>query len=168
MTAARNDIVGETLFSLAILAVREFGRDLSLTAGSTLSTLERTGPRRLTDLALSEGVTQPSMTALVTQLENLGLAERRRHSGDGRVVLVAISSGGREYLESRRRAGVSRFSTLIGKLAPHEVDALGTALRPLRQLLHVVEEPGGGAGPAAGRTRAPRPARATSSVAKWR
>ena len=52
------------------------------TAASTLVTLERTGPRRLTDLAVNEEVTQPSMTALVTQLEELGLAERRRNPAD--------------------------------------------------------------------------------------
>lgn len=31
----------------------------------TLATLQRTGPRRLTDLAANEGVTQLSMTAVV-------------------------------------------------------------------------------------------------------
>jgi DNA-binding MarR family transcriptional regulator len=98
------------------------------------------------------------MTSLVTQLEKMGLAERQRHSGDGRVVLVAITSGGREYLESKRGVGVSRFSALIDKLAPHEVDALGAALRPLRHLLYVAEESGGGS----------RPVRATSSVANGR
>ena len=40
---------------------------MSLTSLSTLATLELTGPRRITDLAANEGVTQPSMTALVTR-----------------------------------------------------------------------------------------------------
>lgn len=175
MPAARNDILGETLFALVGLAVRDFGRELSLTAASTLSTLERTGPRRLTDLAVNEGVTQPSMTALVTQLEQLGLAERRRHSGDGRVVLVVITRSGRQYLRTMRRVGVSRFTGLIDKLAAHEVDALSSALRPLRHLLDVAEEPGRGVaapppedGLDPGRTRSPRPAHAPSAVAKWR
>jgi DNA-binding MarR family transcriptional regulator len=38
---------------------------LSLTAAATLITLRRSGSCRLTDLAASEGVSQPSMTALV-------------------------------------------------------------------------------------------------------
>src|ERR1700737_476392 len=103
----QRDILGETLFAMAVLAVRHLGRELSLTASATLGTLERTGPRRLAELAVSEGVTQPSMTAVVSQLEELGLAERRRDPGDGRVVLVAITRAGRQYLRSMRRAGAS-------------------------------------------------------------
>src|SRR2546427_12743424 len=93
--AQSSEIIGEALFALLTLAIRHRGRDLSLTAASTLATLERTGPRRLTDLAVSEGVTQPSMTAVVTQLEDLGFAERRKDPGDGRVCLVAITQAAR-------------------------------------------------------------------------
>ena len=65
--------------------------------GMALATLEGTGPRRLTDLAVNEGVTQPSMTAVVTQLEDLGFAERRRDPGDGRV-----SAGGQGTAHGHR------------------------------------------------------------------
>jgi DNA-binding MarR family transcriptional regulator len=135
-----NDILGEALFALAALAVRDRGRDLSLTAVSTLATMERTGPRRLTDLALNEGVTQPSMTALVSQLEDFGFAERRRDPGDGRVVLVAITRVGQRYLRTRRRVGASVFTTLIEKLTEHEVRSLEAALPALRHLLDLADQ----------------------------
>src|SRR6516164_1510361 len=48
---------------------------LSLTAAATLATLERSGPRRLTALAVQEGVTQPAMTQLVARLQDSGLCE---------------------------------------------------------------------------------------------
>ena len=51
--AEDSDILGEALAAVASLAVRRTGRQLSLTATSTLATLERTGPRRLTDLAVT-------------------------------------------------------------------------------------------------------------------
>ena len=95
--AQRSGTIGEALFSLTPLAIRNRRRELSLTAVSTLAALDQTGPRRLTDLAVNEQVTQPSMTALVTQLEDLGLAERRRDPGDGRVVLVAITRAGKQF-----------------------------------------------------------------------
>jgi DNA-binding MarR family transcriptional regulator len=135
-----NDILGEALFALARLAVRDRSRDLSLTAASTLATLERTGPRRLTDLALSEGVTQPSMTAVVSQVEDLGYAERRRDPGDGRVVLVAITRSGRQYLRAMRRGGASVFTTLLDKLTEDEVASLEAALPALSQLLDLAEQ----------------------------
>ncbi|HWD71853.1 MAG TPA: MarR family transcriptional regulator [Actinomycetota bacterium] len=136
----RNDIIGETLFALTPFAVRQRGRDLSLTAVSTLSTLERTGPRRLTDLAVNEGVTQPSMTAVVTQLENLGFAERRRAPGDGRVVMVTITRAGTQYLHSVRCAGASAITALVDKLGEQEVAALSAALPALRHLLDLAGE----------------------------
>jgi DNA-binding MarR family transcriptional regulator len=72
---------------------------------STLATLERTGPRRLTDLAVAEEIAPPSMTSLVTQLEHLGLAERGRNRVDARIVLVTITRAGRQLLRKRRRVG---------------------------------------------------------------
>ncbi len=136
----RNDVIGETLFALTPFAVRQRGRDLSLTAVSTLATLARTGPRRLTDLAVNEGVTQPSMTAVVTQLEDLGFAERRRAPGDRRVVLVTITGAGTQYLRSMRCAGASVFTALIDKLGEEEVAALRAALPALRHLLDLAGE----------------------------
>ena len=59
-------------------------RELSMTTLSTLATLERFGPRRLTELATLEGVTQPAMTQIVSRLERDGLAERRGEPTDGR------------------------------------------------------------------------------------
>src|SRR6201997_5052643 len=46
---------------------------LSATAAATLATLERSGPRRLTALAVQGGVTQPAMTQLIARLEDTGL-----------------------------------------------------------------------------------------------
>jgi DNA-binding MarR family transcriptional regulator len=159
--AQRNDVIATALLALTALAVRRRGQELSLTATSTLATLERTGPRRLTDLAVNEGVTQPSMTAVVTQLEDLGLAERRRDPGDGRVVLVAITRAGKQYLRSMRRAGASVFSVLIDKLPEEDVAALDAALPALRLLLDLAAEgeTGGPRLPDGRRAPAPRASR---------
>jgi DNA-binding MarR family transcriptional regulator len=126
--------IGEALYGLITLAVRNGPRQISLTAASTLSTLDRTGPRRLTDLAMIEGVTQPSMSVLVTGLEQAGLAERRPDPGDGRVVLVAATDAGAEYLRSRRRAGAGTFADLIDKLTGDQVAALAAAVPALNRL----------------------------------
>jgi len=139
--AEDSDILGEALAAVASLAVRRTGRQLSLTATSTLATLERTGPRRLTDLAVTEGVTQPSMTAVVTQLQDLRFAERRRDPADRRVVLVAITSAGRQHLRAMRRAGASVFRALIDNLTGPERAALSTALPALRQLVKLADSP---------------------------
>src|ERR1700722_11846368 len=108
--------IGRALFGIVTTAVRSQPRDMGLTSLSTLATLELTGPRRITDLAASEGVMQPSMTALVSALERSGLVERRRDASDGRVSLVALTSIGTEYIRARRQAGVEVFAQLIDAL----------------------------------------------------
>ena len=138
-----HEVLGEVLFSLAAQAIRDRGRELSLTAASTLSTLERTGPRRLTDLAVNEGVTQPSMTGVVSQLEDLGFADRRRDPRDGRVVLVAITDAGRQYLRAMRRDGATVFTVLIEKLPEDELTALDDALPALHHLLDLAAQGNG-------------------------
>lgn len=126
--------VAEALYRVMTAAVCQQPRDISLTSVSTLATVERTGPRRITDLAVIEGVTQPSMTALVTCLERSGLVERRPDPRDQRVVLVALTAAGQDYLRSRRRAGAEAFARLIGKLPPAEIAALLAAAPALQHL----------------------------------
>jgi DNA-binding MarR family transcriptional regulator len=124
----------EALYSLLSTILRQVPRDLSLTSVATLSTLDRTGPRRITDLALSEGVAQPSMTALVTNLERDGLVERRRDPYDGRVALVGLTDRGRVYIAARRKAGASSLGALIGELPDADSVALSRATDALRRL----------------------------------
>ena len=122
------------LYALLVTLLRRVPRDLSLTSLATLSTLDRTGPRRITDLAAVESVTQPSMTVLVTALERGGLVARRSDPADGRVTLVALTAEGSLYLRGRRSAGTDALARLIDKLAPGEAAALAAAIPALRHL----------------------------------
>jgi DNA-binding MarR family transcriptional regulator len=132
--------VADTLYELAVAAVRRVPREISLTSMSTLSTLERTGSRRVTDLAAIEGITQPSMTVLVSGLERSDLVERRRDPADRRVVLVALTKAGSHYLETRRRVGTEGFAQLIEKLPPKDASALVAAAPALERLLYLEGE----------------------------
>lgn len=110
---------------------------LSLTAAATLTTLERSGPCRLTALAAHEGVTQPAMTQLVGRLENQGLAERCADPADGRAVHVQISPAGRDLLTRRRAARAARLSSLLARLSPADQAALAAALPAINALASV-------------------------------
>ena len=112
----RTEALGQALQALAASSIRKRNRILSLTAAATLATLERTGPRRVTDLAINEEVAQPSMTILVNQLVDKGLVERRSDHTDARVALVAITPTGRKHLRGLRRAGAEDLAVAIGKL----------------------------------------------------
>ena len=126
--------IGSALYELATGAVRRLPRDMSLTSAATLATLDRIGPRRITDLAVIAGVTQPAMTVLVRVMEESGLVERRGDPSDKRVTLVCLTGAGASYVRARRRAGVQAYAGLIDKLTDDEVKALVAALPALRHL----------------------------------
>ncbi|MFE9180308.1 MarR family winged helix-turn-helix transcriptional regulator [Streptomyces sp. NPDC007126] len=126
--------IGAALYGLATRAARRLPRDMSLTSAATLATLDRTGPRRITDLAAVEGVTQPAMTTLVRVMEESGLVERRGDPSDKRVTLVCLTEAGASYVRTRHQAGVHAFERLIGKLADDEIEALAAALPALKHL----------------------------------
>ena len=130
---------GAALYGVIAARVHRAPRDLSLTSVMTLSTLELSGPRRITDLAAVGGVTQPSMTTLVNGLERSGLVERQGDPTDGRVALVALSADGRAFMRRRRRTVAVELERLMEKLAPEDLAALIAAIPALQRLTELHE-----------------------------
>jgi DNA-binding MarR family transcriptional regulator len=131
--------VGEALIGLAACLVRWARRDMSLTSRGTLSTLDRVGPQRVTDLARAEGVAQPSMTVLVGTLERDGLVVRRGDPSDKRVVLIELTAAGTDLVRGRRRTDAQAFAQLIEELPSDEAAALLAALPALEHLRELAE-----------------------------
>jgi DNA-binding MarR family transcriptional regulator len=134
--------LGGQLVVLSARLVREVRRSNSEhpTHLRVLSMLDEYGPSTVGALAQADGCTQPSMTALVTQLTNHGLAERRRYPGDARVVLVAVTEAGSRQLRAIRSAGASALTELISKLDDQDTEALAAALPALHRLMELAGE----------------------------
>jgi DNA-binding MarR family transcriptional regulator len=113
---------------------------LSATAAATLSSLDRRGPARLTELAVQEGVSQPAMTQLITRLQDAGLAQRAADPEDGRVVRVHITDAGRAELRHRRAVRTTRLATLLERLPEAEQAALTAALPAVASLTNLSQE----------------------------
>jgi DNA-binding MarR family transcriptional regulator len=109
--------------------------DLSLTAAMVLARLDREGPVRLTELAVSEGVSQPGMTQLVTRLERDGLVRRQASAGDRRGVLVAVTEAGATLVASRRAERAAALSRLMSRLDGGDRAAITAALPALSRLV---------------------------------
>ena len=107
---------------------------LSLTAAATLATLERSGPQRLTALAVREGVTQPAMTQLIGRLQEAGLVDRIADPADGRVVRVRLTADGKATLAGRRAVRADRLAELLARLSPDAQDTLAAALPAMEAL----------------------------------
>lgn len=113
--------------------------DLSLTAAATLATLQRTGPARLTELALAEGVSQPSMTALIARLSGQGLVARAADPTDGRAVVLTLTDAGADLLARRRAQRATRLAGPLAHLDDDDVARIATALPALARLAGVLQ-----------------------------
>jgi DNA-binding MarR family transcriptional regulator len=147
------EVIADALREATSLMVRHVvDRDLSLTTASTLATLGRDEPVRLTALAAAEGIAQPSMTQLVKRLEQQGLARRVSDPDDGRVALVTLTDAGRDLLAERQRAQHVRLAELLDTLSAEDAELLTSAMRAalpvIRRLIH--NALGEGPGPADG------------------
>jgi DNA-binding MarR family transcriptional regulator len=120
-----------------LLAVRSATSDrvgISLTAVATLGRLQREGAARLTELAAAEGITQPSMTALVTRLTEQGLVERASDPSDGRAVLLSLTPAGADFLAQRRAVRTDRLVPYVAGLSPDELSDIAAAMPALNRL----------------------------------
>jgi DNA-binding MarR family transcriptional regulator len=124
---------------LARLLVRQLGGELSRTEMGLLKTLGG-GSRRITELAESEGLAQPTITLLIKQLEAKELVTRTRQSGDGRVVLVNLTESGNVALEDYRGRLRAVLGGYLAEISDEQVEALATATRTLAQLVDILQQ----------------------------
>ena len=128
-----------TELDAAILALywrigRRAPRDMSRSAASVLGTLRDLGPRRITELANAEAVTQPTMTSLVGRLERDGLVTRTPDPADARAVRVGITEEGLERLGRMRAQRAAVLAEALAELEPNEREAIEAALPVLDKL----------------------------------
>jgi DNA-binding MarR family transcriptional regulator len=137
------DLVASTLLPrasrLTRLLMRSGPRELSRTEAGLLATLlER--PRRITELADSEALAQPTVTQLVDKLEHRGLVVRERSAGDGRVVLVSISTDGRAQLEAAREQTRALMRATMDELSDEELAELVAAGETMGRLIDTLQQ----------------------------
>src|SRR5262252_1052501 len=107
---------------------------LTPTQLAALSTVERSGPLRLGDLAAAEGIAPSTLTRLVAVLEELGYVQRYADPKDARASTLAITPTGHETLERLREEGTVLLTHSLMLLTAEQRAALAAALPALEQL----------------------------------
>jgi DNA-binding MarR family transcriptional regulator len=108
--------------------------DLSPTLSSSLFTIAREGPLTLGELARTERMTNPSITAVVEKLCRLDLIERRPDPDDRRVVRVVVTAAGRRRVDARRTQRTAWLTARLGQLEPAELKRLSKAADILERI----------------------------------
>jgi DNA-binding MarR family transcriptional regulator len=107
---------------------------LTPTQLAALSTVERSGPLRLGDLAAAEGIAPSTLTRLVAVLEELGYVQRYADPKDARASTLAITPKGHQTLEQLREEGTALLTQSLMLLTAEQRAALAMALPALERL----------------------------------
>jgi DNA-binding MarR family transcriptional regulator len=136
------DLVATTLMhrsSRLLRLLTSFGaRELSRTEAGLLMTLLE-GPQRITELAESEALAQPTVTKVVDNLQQRGLVVRERDPGDGRVVRVSITPAGRRTIESSRSQVQALMRDTVQELSDGELAELVAASQTLGRMVETLQ-----------------------------
>ena len=119
---------------LTRLLMRSGVHEISRTEVGVLATLSD-GPRRITQLAMTEALAQPTVTQLIDKLEGRELVSRSRSEEDGRVVLVEITTAGAEALEVVRRLIRANMREALVDLPDAELTELAHAADTMGSLI---------------------------------
>jgi DNA-binding MarR family transcriptional regulator len=108
--------------------------DLSDTQLAALAALERHSAMTPGELADHEKVQPPSMTRVITVLEERGLVMRAPHASDRRQVVLTVTDYGREVVQQSRRLREAWLARRLRELTPQERAALRAAAPVLEKL----------------------------------
>lgn len=101
---------------------------------SALATIQREGPLRPGDLSRIEVVTKPTMTRILTELEQRGFIEREADPRDGRAFMVSATNEGIAAVERARSDRTGIVAELIAELGESDVTAIAGALDALERV----------------------------------
>ena len=142
MEATDGEQIAAVLHAAAVLLVRHlsYGQGQSLTSSTVLALLADEGPARISVLATSSGVTQPSMTELVGRLQREGLVTRFTDPQDARATLVDITARGRTRLAKLQKSTHDRVVELLDMLPAEDQATLSLAMRVASPLIDRLTE----------------------------
>ena len=101
---------------------------------SAMAVIAKRGPLRLSDLAQLEGVSAPSMTRTVAELEARGYVMRNPDPIDGRAVLITAADAGTAAIIDARTTRAQLVAELLATLDAKDAAAISAALPALERL----------------------------------
>ncbi len=97
-------------------------------------------PVSMTDLAAASFISKPNLTTMVDRLCADGLVERSSDVNDRRIVNVALTKKGKDFL-CRHKAEVAEFiESRLSLLDDAELEKLKHALDDLADIMHIIGE----------------------------
>jgi DNA-binding MarR family transcriptional regulator len=102
---------------------------------SALWTIERLGPITLGDLATAERVQPPTITRIVSRLEESALVTREVDPADRRVARIALTGQGRRLLDTTRSRRTAYLAKALRSVRPEDRAVLARAVELMDDLI---------------------------------
>ena len=144
-TAKRTALLADQIHSTAIHLLRQLRKEddasgLSAPRLSALSVVVFGGPLPLGELARAEQVRPPTMTRIVTGLEEDGLVTRTGDLRDRRLTVITATAKGQTVLAAGRARRVEKLSVALAALGKAELGTLRRAVRVLGKVIVEIRE----------------------------
>ena len=138
-TASETEVITRLRLAVMRLArrLRQHSQEGELTPSliAALSSIERLGPLTLSELAAAERVQPPSMTRIVSRLEDAGFIVREVDPADRRSAKVRLSPAGSRVLGRSRTKKNIYLGERLASFTPAERTLLEQALPLLERLI---------------------------------
>lgn len=117
------------------------GDSLTRTQVSTLATVARLGPLRISELAEFEGVNPTMLSRIVGKLEERGLLHRSPDPDDGRAARVEATAEGQELTVALRAERTRLLAEHLAAMPDADAAAVLAALPSLETLADSLQNP---------------------------
>jgi DNA-binding MarR family transcriptional regulator len=131
--------LGEDLITTSARVVRWVPKSstftLSLAAARILARLSDNGPTRISELAIAERCSQPTITNHVKRLEASQLVARSVDVRDARAWMIELTPKGHEQLRSLRDSLGTGVEPYLARLSRRDLKALRDGVDAMRRLM---------------------------------
>jgi DNA-binding MarR family transcriptional regulator len=137
--------LGEELISTAGRMIRWVpkgeGFTISLAAARLLARLHDEGPTRISDLAIAERCSQPTITNHVKRLEAAGLVDRTVDPRDARAWMIRLTPAGEQELVNLRVSIGKGLEPYLASMSSSDLQKLREGVGAMQRLMAIERKP---------------------------
>ena len=133
--------LGEDLITVSARVVRWVPKStsftLSLAAARILARLNDNGPTRISELAIAERCSQPTITNHIKRMEVSGLVDRQADPRDARAWMIELTPRGHEELRALRDSLGTGLEPYLAQMSRRDLKALREGVEAMRRLMTI-------------------------------
>ena len=133
--------LGEDLITTSARVVRWVPKSssftLSLAAARILARLNDNGPTRISELAIAERCSQPTITNHIKRMESSGLVERQADPRDARAWMIQLTPRGHDELRALRDSLGTGLEPYLAQMSRRDLKALREGVEAMRRLMTI-------------------------------